>query len=143
MVPKRQPLLLLLIFVRTTCVPRRLQGAYTQLKFTATDAAPESYFGAGVALDGDVLAVAATDVVWDDGGWAAPDSGSAYVIRTTDGQMTKLMTADGNDVQGASRPSTAAPSCSSPSTTTSAPTRARFTSSARLTAAPRMSRWPS
>ena len=102
MVPKRQPLLLLLIFVRTTCVPRRLQGAYTQLKFTATDAAPESYFGAGVALDGDVLAVAATDVVWDDGGWAAPDSGSAYVIRTTDGQMTKLMTADGNDVQGAS-----------------------------------------
>ena len=60
MVQKRQPLLLLLIFVRTTCVPRRLQGAYTQVKFTATDAAPESYFGASVALDGDVLAVAAT-----------------------------------------------------------------------------------
>ena len=108
-------------------------------------------FGISVAIDGDTI------VVGSYGGDIGTNSGSAYVFRTSDGgatyvEVAKLTAADaaaGDEfgrsvaidgdtiVVGANHGRR--PSCSS----TDGGTRAQPTSSARATAAPRTTRWPS
>ena len=73
---------------------RRLSDQYAQIaKLAASDGAVVDRFGYSVAIDGDTVVVGAIDN--DDGG---PESGAAYVFRTTDGWDTqielKLMAAD-------------------------------------------------
>ena len=59
------------------------EANYAELKLVASDAAAGDNFGYSVAIDGDTVVVAATGD--DDGG---SGSGSAYVLRTTDGGAT-------------------------------------------------------
>ena len=119
-------------------------ATYGQIaKLIATDAADDDQFGYSVAMDGGTVVIGAP--YHDDAG---SDSGSVYIFRTSDGgatysQVAKLTAADAATgarfgisvaidgdtvVAGADGDETA---------------RARSTSSARPTAAPRMARWPS
>ena len=83
--------LLLCCLVEAPADRRRL-AAYNYMevaKLTAADAASKDYFGSSVAIDGDTVVV----------GGPGDDSGSVYVLRTTDGgatyaQVAKLTAAD-------------------------------------------------